>query len=61
MNPTVHLDFRYFFSCKSYGHLMGWSTPVDFDYDVVDLDYNIIDKNKKICEGRSKQILRRIF
>jgi hypothetical protein len=40
---------------------MDWSTPVDFDYDVVDLDYNVIDKNKRIREGRSKQILRRIF
>jgi hypothetical protein len=61
MNSTVPLDFGDFFPCKSYGHLMGWSTPVDLGYDVVDLSYEFIDKNKRICEIRSRQISRRIF
>jgi hypothetical protein len=53
MNPTVPLDLRDFFSYKRYGHLRGWSTPVDLghdvldlSHDVLDLDYDILDKNK---------------
>jgi hypothetical protein len=29
MNSMVSLDMGDFFFCKRYGHLMGWSTPVD--------------------------------
>jgi hypothetical protein len=68
MNPTVPLDLGDFFSCKKYGHLIGWSTPVDLGhdvldhdvldlgYDVVDLDYDILDKNKRVRGRKSRQI-----
>jgi hypothetical protein len=61
MNPTVSLDLEDFFSCKKYGHLMGWSTPIDLGhdvldlgYDVLDLGYDVLDKNKKI-RGRGSR------
>jgi hypothetical protein len=68
MNPIVPLDLRDFFSCKRYGHLMDWSTPVDLghdvldlDYDVVDLDYDVLDKNKRVRRRRPRQILRQML
>jgi hypothetical protein len=63
MNPMVPLELGDFFLCKRYGHLMGWSTPVDLghdsldlDYDVVDLGYDVLDKNKRVHGRRSRQI-----
>jgi hypothetical protein len=65
MNPTVCLDLRDFFLCKRYGHLMGWSMPVDLGHDVLDLGYDImglgydvLDKNKKVFGRRLRQIPR---
>jgi hypothetical protein len=58
MNPIVSLDLRDFFFCKRYGHLMGWSMPVDLGHDVLDLDYDVLDKNKKVCGRRLRQIPR---
>jgi hypothetical protein len=69
------LDLGDFFSCKRYGHLMGWSTPVDlghdvldlshdvFDlgHDVLDLGHDVLDKNKRVRRRRSRQIPRQIF
>jgi hypothetical protein len=61
MNPTVPLDLGNFFSCKRYGHLMGWSTPVDLGHDVMDLGYDVLDKNKRVRGRRSRQIPRQIY
>jgi hypothetical protein len=59
MNPPVPLDLGDFFFCKRYGHLMGWSMPVDlghmtswtwdhltswtWGHDVLDLGYDVLD------------------
>jgi hypothetical protein len=68
MKPTVPLDLGDFFSCKRYGHLMGWSTPVDLGhdvldlgYDIIDLSYDVLDKNKRVRGGRSRQIPKQIY
>jgi hypothetical protein len=44
------LDLRDFFFCKRYGHLLGWSTPIDLGHDVLDLHYNVLDKTRKYVE-----------
>jgi hypothetical protein len=57
-----------FFFFKRYGHLMGWSTPVDLGYDVLDLGHDALDlgydvlyKNKKVRGRRSRQIPRQML
>jgi hypothetical protein len=68
MNLMIPSNLRNFFSCKSYGHLMGWSMHVDLSYDVlnlrydvVNLGYDVINKNKRIRGRKSRQISGRIF
>jgi hypothetical protein len=68
MNPTIPLDLGDFFSCKRYGHLMGWSTLVDLGYDVLDLGYDVVDvsfdvldKNKRVRGKKSRQISRQML
>jgi hypothetical protein len=47
MNPIVPLDWRDLLPSKNYGHLRGWSTPVDLGYDII---------NKvKIVRGRRQR------
>jgi hypothetical protein len=41
------LDLGDFFFFKRYGQLMGWSTLVDIDHDVLDFGYDILDKTRK--------------
>jgi hypothetical protein len=48
MNPPVPLDLREFFSCKRYGQLIGWSTPVDLGHDILDFDYDVLDKARRM-------------
>jgi hypothetical protein len=57
MNPTVPLDLGDFFSCKRYGHLIGWSTPfdlghdgLDLGYDGLDLGYNVVDLDYDVVD-----------
>jgi hypothetical protein len=60
LNPIVSLDLGDFFSYKKYGHLMGWSTPVDLGHDVLNLGYDALVKNKRVRRRRSRQIPRQI-
>jgi hypothetical protein len=50
MNPMVPLDLGDFFSCKSYGHLMDWSIPVDLNNDVVDLGNDVVDLGNDVVD-----------
>jgi hypothetical protein len=74
MNPMVPSDLEDFFPSKSYGHLMGWSTPValgyddlgydvlDYDvlgYDVLDLDYDVVNLGHDVINKNKKVCGRR--
>jgi hypothetical protein len=50
MNPTIPLDLRDFFICKSYGYLMDWWTPVDLGYDVLDLGYDVMNLGYNVID-----------